>query len=382
VTLTADLIDDPAALEPWVAQWDELAVEVGAPYCTPAWMLSCWRHTMTGSVELRVVVVHEDSRLMGIAPYFVQLGKLGLAEYRLLGAGISHRIGPIARPGREQEVASALAGAVAAADPQPSSFLFEGADAASPWPDLVRRGWPGRLRPTQRATFTMDAPTLSLDGDFEQWYESHSSNFRQKMRQKRRQFEKRGGEIRMVTEADEARRVLDSMIRQHRERWAARGLKGSLHHGADEHLHEVVAALVPQQRARLWSIFADGEAVCTHVFFTAGSEVASWGGGFEPDWASVSPAQLVILAAVEDAFQRGENRLDWGGGILDYKLRFANGDEPIEWVALFPKNARYPLTRGQMMPKAIRTATRNRYRQLPESVRGRIEAIRRRGRPG
>ena len=53
------------------------------------------------------------------------------------------------------------------------------------------------------------------------------------------------------------------------------------------------------------------------------SEASPWGGGFEPEWASVSPAQLVILAAVEDAFHRQERRLDWGGGILDYKLRFA-----------------------------------------------------------
>jgi CelD/BcsL family acetyltransferase involved in cellulose biosynthesis len=380
--LTAHLIDDPVALEPWIEQWDALAVELGAPYCAPAWMLSCWRHAISGRAELRVVVLAEGNELIGIAPYFVQLGRLGLAEYRLLGAGISHRIAPIAKPGREPEVAEALARELAAADPEPSSFLLEGVDAASIWPELVRLRWPGRLRPARRTTFSMDAPTLSLDGSFEEWYESQSSNFRQKMRQKRRQMEKRGGEIRMVTEADEARCVLDSMIRQHRERWAARGLKGSLHHGAEEHLHDVVAALVPEQRARLWSIFSDGEAVCTHVFFTAGSEVASWGGGFEPDWASVSPAQLVILAAVEDAFRRGEKRLDWGGGILDYKLRFANGDDPIEWVALFPKNARYAITRAQMMPKTIRTAARKRYRELPEPIRERIEGLRRRGGPG
>lgn len=380
--LTAELIDDLGGLEPWVAAWDRLAAELGAPYCAPAWMLSCWRHTVTGDAELRTVVVRDGDELVGLAPYFVQLHKLGLAEYRVLGAGISHRIGPIARVGREEEVAAAIAGALAGADPEPSSFLLEGVDGGAPWPELIRRSWPGRLRPSLRNTYMMHAPTLSLEGDFEQWYESHSPNFRQKMRQKRRQMEKRGGEIRMVTDPEEAHRVLDSMIRQHRERWAARGLEGSLQHGMEEHLRAAVAALLPDQRARLWSIFAGGEAVCTHLFFTAGREIASWGGGFEPEWGSVSPAQLVILAAVEDAFQRQERRLDWGGGILDYKLRFANGDEPIEWVVLFPKNARYPLTRAQLMPKATRLAARNVYRRLPEPTRERLEAIRRRAKRG
>ncbi|HEX6459545.1 MAG TPA: GNAT family N-acetyltransferase [Thermoleophilaceae bacterium] len=374
--LTAELIDDPAGLEPWVARWDALATEVGAPYCAPAWMISCWHHTVAGDARLRTVIVHDGGELVGLAPYFVQLHRLGLAEYRVLGAGISHRIGPIARAGHEDEVAAALTQALAAADPAPSSFLLEGVDRAAPWPDLIRTDWPGRLRPTLRKTYMMNAPTLSLEGEFEEWYESQSANFRQKMRQKRRQMEKRGGEIRMVTEPDEADRVLDSMIRQHRERWAARGLEGSLQHGMEEHLRSAVPALLPEQRARLWSIFADGEAVSTHLFFTAGGEVASWGGGFEPEWASVSPAQLVILAAVEDAFRRQERRVDWGGGILDYKLRFANGDDPVEWVALFPKNARYPLTRARMMPKAARLAARNLYRRLPEPTRDRLQGLR------
>src|SRR5438874_147939 len=108
--LTAELIDDPAGLEPWVDPWDRLAAEVGAPYCAPAWMLSCWRHTVSGNAELRTVVVRDGDELVGLAPYFVQLHKLGLAEYRALGAGISHRIGPIARVGREDEVATAVAG--------------------------------------------------------------------------------------------------------------------------------------------------------------------------------------------------------------------------------------------------------------------------------
>ena len=73
----------------------------------------------------------------------------------------------------------------------------------------------------------------------------------------------------------------------------------------------------------------------------------------------MSPAQLAILAAVEDLWARGERRLDWGGGPLDYtKLRFSDGDEPIAWVSLMPKTARYPLTQAQLLPQTTRFAIR------------------------
>jgi CelD/BcsL family acetyltransferase involved in cellulose biosynthesis len=374
---TAELIDDIAGLERWKEPWDRLAVEVGQPYSMPSWMLAWWRHAVPGTAELRSVVVRDGDELIGIAPYFVQLGSLGLSEYRVLGAGAAHRIGPIAQPGREAEVAAAVAETLDSASPRPSSFHLEGVDQQAPWASLMRQAWPGRLRPTQRQGNTMQAPTLILEGtDYETWYGSRSSNFRQKMRQKRRQAERRGAEIRLATSQEQIDEGLDSMFEQHRERWAARGLEGSLKPGTEEHLREVVAELLPSQRARLWTMVADGRTVCSHLFFVAGREVASWGGGFDPDWKDQSPAQLVILAAVEDAWSRGERRVDWGGGILDYKLRFATDDEPVTWIALIPKNSRYPLTRAQAMPKAARTAVRDLVRKLPEPTVDRLRRAR------
>ena len=42
--LSADLIDDPAGLEPWSEAWDRLAVELSQPCSSPKWMLPWWRH--------------------------------------------------------------------------------------------------------------------------------------------------------------------------------------------------------------------------------------------------------------------------------------------------------------------------------------------------
>jgi CelD/BcsL family acetyltransferase involved in cellulose biosynthesis len=378
--LSAELIDDVAGLEPWVEAWDRLAVELAQPCGSPHWMLPWWRHAVQGRAELRSVVVRESDELVGLAPYFVQLGSHGLAEYRVLSAGAAHRIGPLAKPGREQEVAEAIAETIAGARPQPSSFIFEGVDAESRWPSLVRDVWPGALGSRLRTTVVMEAPTLTLsDPDFDTWFASRSSNFRQQMRRKGRQAEGRGGQVRMARSEEEASRDLEAMFAYHRDRWAERGLEGSLKPGIEEQMREAVARLLPLERARLWTIEADGKPVCIQYFTVAGGELTYWGGGFDPEWEDFQPAQLAILEAVKDAFARGERRVDFGGGDQRYKGRFANGDDPIAWTTIFPRNRRYPITRAQLLPKQARFAVRGLARRLPDDTQERIKRVMRRG---
>jgi CelD/BcsL family acetyltransferase involved in cellulose biosynthesis len=374
-----ELIADIARLERHRRDWDRLAVALGQPYCAPAWMLAWWRHAVAGVAELRTVVVREHGELIGLAPYFVQLGRVGLAEYRVLGAGGAHRIGPLAQPGRESEVAEAIVHALAGARPQPSSFLLEGVDSASPWPALVRAAWPGALRPRMRIGLRLTAPTLSLggSGDYEQWLASRSSNFRQQMRRKGRQLAERGGVIGLASET-ELMRDLDAMVRLHHQRWAARGGSGALNGRVEAALREAAQELGPAGRFRLWRIEVDGEPVCVQLFLVAGGQLTYWGGGFDPAWGDVQPAQLSILAAVEDAFARGERRIDFGGGDQRYKWRFADRDEPVAWVSLFPRNRRYLLTRLQLLPKESRQTARGLARRMPERWQERLRRLLRR----
>ena len=225
----------------------------------------------------------------------------------------------------------------------------------------------------------MEAPTLTLtEPDFDTWFAGRSSNFRQQMRRKGRQMEQRGGRIRMATTQEEASRDLEAMFVQHRERWEERGEQGSIKEGTEDHMREAVSRLLPMERARLWTIEADGKPVCVQYFTVAGGELTYWGGGFDPEWEDLQPAQQVILAAVEDAFARGEHRIDFGGGNQRYKGRFANGDDPIAWVSIYPRNRRYAVTRAQLLPKQMRFAARGLARRLPEEHQERLKRLLRR----
>ena len=60
------VFDSVDALEPIVAQWDELAVQFERPYCAPAWILGWWRHAAPDNARMRVVVARDGDRLLGV----------------------------------------------------------------------------------------------------------------------------------------------------------------------------------------------------------------------------------------------------------------------------------------------------------------------------
>jgi CelD/BcsL family acetyltransferase involved in cellulose biosynthesis len=365
--LQADVAEHLHDLTPDLEAWDHLAVLTGQPYCAPGWMLPWWRHVVPQARHrLRIVLVHEGGRLVGLAPFYAKLGFGGLAEYRQMGTG--HRVGPLAVPGREADVAQAVAHALAQVQPHPTSINLGRIDARSQWPTALCDHWPGRP-PAHRLDLQITAPTLGLPaGGFDAWLGTKSGNFRQQTRRMRRRLEKAGAMVRMSATPEELRADLASLERLHRARWDSRGESGALSPGMVAMLHEAAHRLPTGERFRLFIVEIDGRAIGAQLFVAAGGEAAYWNGGFDPDWSDHRPGLVALLAAIEDAFNRADRRVDFGGGDHHYKRRLADRDEPVAFVTLMPRSGRYALTRAQMAPGQAVAAARGAAKRLPDPV--------------
>jgi CelD/BcsL family acetyltransferase involved in cellulose biosynthesis len=137
--------------------------------------------------------------------------------------------------------------------------------------------------------------------------------------------------------------------------------------------------LLPSERFRVWTITADGAPVTVQIFIAAGGEVTYWNGGWDPEWSALSPAMIGICAGVEDAFARGERRVDFGEGEHHYKTRLADGDDEIAWFVLYPRGPGYPRTLVVTAPARAKGLARSALARLPEPVRERVGRLRGRG---
>lgn len=369
--MSVAVVSDAAALAPYLDAWDALAFAAGRPFCAPGWMLGWWREGRSGNARLRVVLVLEGDRLIGVGPFFAQIG-LGLTELRLLGAGFSHRIGPLAVAGEERAAAAAMAEALATLKPRPASIVFEGIDAEDPWPELLADTWP-RRRPRLRTDAVMEAPVIHLDGSDEAWLARRTRNFRKLARRTSRRLEEAAVTSRIGGDED----AVAGFLRLHRLRWQGRG--GS---NLDLSAERVVSAAAAEMggAGRLEVILLEGPdgPISGELILRTGPVAAIWATGFDPAWAQYAPGLQVRLATLRAAAEHGVKLVDLGGGGAEYKVRMADGDMPIVWQTLFPRGARYPLIRLRLAPKQLRNGLRRAARHLSRHRRERLARLLRR----
>lgn len=381
MSLDVELIADDAAIDALVPDWHALAAACGEPLSAPAWMLSLSRGIAGAAETPRIVTVREGGTLVGLAPLSVDLERpRRAAGYRLL-AGDMPRSTPLALAGRGWEVAGAVAAALAEADPRADAVALESIPVAGGWPLALAEQWPGRVRPLMRQYFTMSSPTVSLAaGSFDAWLGGKSSNFRSQMRRMRRRFAQAGGVGRFST-----RETLHddwaAMVRLHAGRWEGRGASSIVAGGeALAAAYEAIGQqLLEEGGFRLRMLELEGAPISAQLFAAIGGEVIYLNGGWDEQFAQFKPAMLGILDAIEDAFARGERRMDLGPGAQPYKLRFADGTDPVAWSVLIPGGRRMPLVMARTLPsttwRELRDAAK---RALPPERVERLRELRRR----
>lgn len=377
MSLELELVAEPDQIDALVPAWDALAVACREPLSRPGWMLTLWRYHAEDHEAPRVFAVREGDRLVGVAPLYVPLGRSS-GGYRLLSGEVP-RTTPIALPGREWDVAGAVAGALAAADPRPEALALESIPVTSSWPIALAEQWPGRMRPLLRRYFTQSAPTVALDApSFDAWLAGKSSNFRSQMRRMRRRFAEAGGTGRFSTQ-ETLHEDIDALVRLHASRWEGRG-RSSIVAGGER----LAASFEAAGRAglenggfRLRVLEVDGEPISAQMFAAAGGDVIYYNGGWDERFAQFKPSMLGLLDAIEDAFERGDERLDLGPGAQPYKLRFADGTAPVAWWLLLPPGRRLAPTLARTLPmmawRELRTSAK---RALPPESVDRLRELR------
>jgi CelD/BcsL family acetyltransferase involved in cellulose biosynthesis len=360
--LVTDVVTTRDALEPLAEGWDALAVACDRPQMAPGVVLAWWRHIAPADAEPRVVTVHEDDRLVGIAPFYVDPSARRVrVDYRLPGIELCGGVAPLAVRDREWEVAASVSEMLSGAAPRPSLIALEGLPTDTPWAEALCDRWPGARRPTLRQYHRHGCPVVTLgEPSFDAWLADKSSNFRGQMRRLRRRFVDAGGTSRLTTE-ETLERDVAAFARLHTQRWEGRGNSTLVQLGdrLPAFLEDVGRALLPSQRFRMRMLEVDGEPISAQLFLAAGRTVLYLNGGWDERHAKLKPSMLGLLDTVEASFAQGEREINLGPGDQPYKQRFADGNDPVGWNILIPPGPRRAFTRAHTAPMLARYALRD-----------------------
>jgi CelD/BcsL family acetyltransferase involved in cellulose biosynthesis len=345
------LTTELAGAEEIAPAWERLAVAASKPVAAAAWVLAWWRHVAPSDTSARVVVLRDRGELIGVAPFHLASNRRVVAEYRLMASDLGVCMEPLALPGREWELAGAIAAELSGTSPRAASVGFGPMPIASPWVAALRESWQGPVRSLVRRTRIEPGPLVQLlEPDYERWFASLGSKLRRDLRRRERIFEEAGGTARWA-DATTLRADAESFARLHGSRWEGRDRSPLADLGArlPDWLEDLGGALIGEGRFRLCVLEVEGEPVCVDLSLSAGEEVAGVDGGWDQSYARMAPAKLAVLCVIADAYAKGMRRVGLGGGGLADEVRLANGDDPVAWSTVIPPSPMAPLAYGRLL---------------------------------
>ena len=377
-----ELITDLLGVEAIAPEWERLAVAASKPVAAAAWVLAWWRHVAPSDLQARVVVLRDRGELTGVAPFCLASNRRGVAEYRLMASDFGVCMEPLALPGREWELAAAIASELSSTSPRAASVGFGPMPIASPWVAALAESWRGPVRSLSRRTRIEPAPLVHLlEPGYEQWFATLSSKLRRDLRKCERLFEEAGGTTRW-TDARTLRADAESFARLHSSHWEGRGWSrlADLGPRLPDWLEELGGKLLGESRFGLCVLEVEGEPVCVDLSISAGEEVAGLNVGWDDSFARMAPAKLAVLRVIADAYAKDVRRVGLGNGGLANKIRLANGDDPVAWTTVIPASPMAPLAYGMLLPRLLRIHARELAgRALPEPWLERLKALAARG---
>ncbi len=294
------------------------------------WQRLWWRH-YGAQRALRLLVARSGGAVVGLLPLYTEVyrtagGLLRPRKLRQVGVG-----GDTSPDDLGALIDPAFAPAVAAA------FAEQVVDALPGWDLLDWSDLPPHAELTAAVTARLAAAGLRLQHklsepitwgglptSWDDYLAGLSRSRRETLRRKRRKFESQpGARVRVIDDPAELDAAFERLGELHRKRWQGRtaipGFTSTAYRGFHR---ELMHALLPQNRLRLMALEVQGEAIAMLYGLRWRGVFSFFQGGFDPDQAALSPGDVIMAYAVEQAIAEGCTAFDMLKGDHDYKRQF------------------------------------------------------------
>lgn len=307
-------ITDAAGLVALKPAWRDLwrRSPSATPFQSPDWLLPWWDVFAPG--ELRVIAVHEDGALRGLAPLYRDGTRLFP-----LGVSLSDYVDILASPAALAAIAAALA---AMADVEECVF-----DEVRPGAAVLGLEVAGF---SERMASASACPLLELAGG---WKAAVSASAQRHLRTARRRAARRGECVILEGDADNGLALVAELKRlndlRHQHSVFSDPRVEAFHVAA-------LPGLIEQGLVRLYALTIGDAMAAVYCGFLHGTRAYAYLGGFDPAFAYESPGSILLGHAVMAAANEGAQVFDFLRGSEAYKY---------DWGARDRFNVRFTLAR-------------------------------------
>ena len=321
-----DAVIDHAGFDALAADWQRLheASPLATPFMSPGWARAWWAGWDPGA-EPFTVIVRDNGAVVGLAP-LVRRRKGPLRVLEPVGMDPGDYWDVLAAPGREREVAAAVADALRAGRRDWDAWILRCPPPASHLPAALE-GLPALRRPP------IPAPHIALPDSFDAYLAGLSSSHRQNLRKHLRRLDNGDVALEEVTDLDRLPEVVERWQGFRRAQWQAQGKDINPSHVSPRFAGFMLACLrelLPAGTAMVWEFRVEGRVVGTYVNFADADAFYWYLGGFDPAVVKLGLGKIAIGHGIRTSIEAGRRRYDFGRGAEPYKYWYGSVDRPLE----------------------------------------------------
>lgn len=308
--LRTSVFKGAASLQELKPAWQELVDDAPAatPFQTWEWQATWFKH-FGGAKKAHIVAFYDGDDLEGVMPMMESRGPW--KTLRAMGSGPSDVLQPIARKGRESEVAQELAAYLKnlkGVDVIDLHQLRTGNELAGYFPTAF----------PQATCLLLDLPPS---------YEAYLATLSKSLRYDCKRMEKpafaaAGSKIVDVGPSD-VQQGMDWLFETHKMRWRKRGLPGAFIGSKSHAFHREWAALA-SPKGWLWlsTMSQEGKPIGALYGMAMHGTCYFYQAGFDPAFSALSPGTLLVAHTIKRAIQEGCTLFDFMRGDEPYKRRW------------------------------------------------------------
>jgi CelD/BcsL family acetyltransferase involved in cellulose biosynthesis len=318
---SATIIRDAGALTEIARAWEALWSRVPGttPFQSPLWLIPWWHAFAPGA--LFVITAWRGTRLVGLAPLYLETGSLG-RRLLPLGISVSDYLDVLIDPEWFEPAARILASQLTAAD---ASWEVCELSELAPEANALRlpcpANWPDAIDASQ------SCPVLKLPDSVGELRSVLPPRKMRNLRMAWNRAARRGRASITRADRDGVASLLGKLIRLHQIRWESRGESGVLADSRGRRFHRhAVAGLSNAGLARLYALEIGSRTVGVYYGFLHAGRAFAYLHGFDPAYEFESPGTILIGHAIEEAIREGAREFHFLRGREVYKYGWGATD--------------------------------------------------------